>query len=144
MNASCTADVKMRINANPERVWTALTDPNEIRKYLFGTTTITNWQVGGPIRFVGEWDGKPYEDKGSVLAVEHLKLIRFTYWSSMSGLADVPENYVVVTYQLESDNGNTNFTLTQENCRSEEARQHAEENWAMAIGTLKRLAESKP
>ncbi|MCE2937295.1 MAG: hypothetical protein ACK5V5_12725 [Cyclobacteriaceae bacterium] len=52
-------------------------------------------------------------------------------------MADVPENYVVVTYLLESDHGNTKFTLTQENCCSEEARQHAEEHWAMAIGTFK-------
>jgi len=57
-------------------------------------------------------------------------------------LADVPENYVVVTYLLESDHGNTKFTLTQENCRSDEARQHAEEHWAMAIGTLKQIVES--
>lgn len=132
------------MKANVERVWNALTRPNEIRVYLFGTTTITDWHVGGSIRFVGEWEGQTYEDKGTVLAVEQLKLIRYTHWSSMSGLADLPENHVVVIYQLEEANGSTTFTLTQENCRSEEVQQLAEKNWTTILDSLKQLVESNP
>ena len=48
----------------------ALTDPEQVRSWMVGTTLTTDWQVGSPITWQGEMDGKPYEDKGEVLEVE--------------------------------------------------------------------------
>src|SRR5205807_9908914 len=53
-----------------------------------------------PITWKGEWQGKTYEDKGTVLAVEPNKLLRITHWSPMGGSEDKPENYHTVTYEL--------------------------------------------
>jgi hypothetical protein len=64
-----------------------------------------------------------------VLAFEEFRLIRFSYWSSMPGVEDVPEYYVVVTWQLEPEGKILRFTLLQENCRSEEVQKHSQENW---------------
>ena len=55
-------EVQFEINAPVEQVWKALTDPELIKQYFFGTQTETSWKVGTPIYFRGEWDGKPYED----------------------------------------------------------------------------------
>jgi len=46
------------INAEPSKVWDALTDPAIIKKYLFGTETITDWMVGSEIIF-REYMAKP-------------------------------------------------------------------------------------
>ena len=88
-----------------------LTDPEKIKIYLFGTETITDWNVGSPISFQGNYEGQTCHDKGNVLEVEKNKILKYNYWSSFSGLKDQLENYAVVTYKLEQKNtGQTVFT----------------------------------
>ena len=67
------------ILAPPARVWKALTDPDLIRQYLFGTEAISDWKAGSPIRYRGVWEGKSYEDKGVVLRAEPGKMLETTY-----------------------------------------------------------------
>ncbi len=137
-----TCHVSLEINASKTKIWKALIDPEQIKKYLFGTNTRCDWKVGSPIRFTGEWEGKPYEDKGTILQIEKEKILKYDYWSSMSGQPDLPENYLVVTYQLSEKDGRTLFTLTQENCKTIEARDHSESNWKMVLDGLRSLVES--
>lgn len=129
------------INAAAEKVWDALTQPEVIRQYFFGTNASTTWEVNSPITFKGEWEGKPYSDKGTVLAFEPYKLIRYTYWSSISGIEDKPENYVVITYKLMEDDGKTHLTITQENIPDEKMKEHSEQNWSKVLHELKNLLE---
>ena len=67
------AHAKVTVDATPQQAWQALTDPGEIRKWMAGTTLTTDWQVGSPITWQGEMEGKPYEDKGEVLEVEEAR-----------------------------------------------------------------------
>jgi len=130
------------IRASPEMVWDALTDPEKIRQYLFGTQAISDWETGSPITWRGTYQGKSYEDKGVVLRSEPGKLLETTYWSSMSGLADTPENYKVVRYDLIPDQDGTLVTVTQDNNLSEEEKVHSEGNWKMVLEGLKALIET--
>ena len=57
----------LAIEAPPAKVWRALTDPDQVREYMHGTNLATDWVVGDPITWSGEWKGKPYMDKGTVL-----------------------------------------------------------------------------
>jgi uncharacterized protein YndB with AHSA1/START domain len=138
------AKVTILIHAPVSRVWQALIEPDLIQKYLFGTRTITDWKVGSPIKWRGEWQGKTYEDKGAVLRFVPEKLIETTYWSSMGDLTNIPENYKKVTYELKPDNTGTYLTLTQDNNTSEEDKNHSEQNWTMVLENLKRLVEQRP
>lgn len=131
------------INAPVSKVWEALTKPEIIKKYFFNTNTSTDWKPGNPIIFKGEWQGKSYEDKGTVLNYEHEKLIRYNYWSSMSGIEDKPENYVIITYKLSQENNRTHLTITQENIPDEKTRIHSEENWNQVLQGLKNLMETE-
>jgi len=131
------------IDAPVKKVWDALTKPEIIKQYFFGTNTTTTWKVNSPITFNGEWEGKSYSDKGTVLAFEPGKLIRYTYWSSMSGIEDKPENYVVITYKLMEDNGKTHLTITQENIPDEKMKEHSEQNWNKVLQALKNLLEKQ-
>ena len=90
-------------------MWEALTNPDLIKQYLFGTTVKTDWQVGSPIIYEGQWQGKSYQDKGTVMQIEPGKLLVSTYWSSMEGLPDVPENYKTVRYELSPEGAGTTF-----------------------------------
>src|SRR4051812_30539124 len=98
MKSNITLKVSLPIMAPKSKVWKALTDPDQIKKYFFGTETKTTWQPGTPITFSGEWEGKPYLDKGTVLEVEPEKMLKYNYWSSFSGTDDVPENYANIVY----------------------------------------------
>ena len=141
MKSNIKAQVSINIHASISNVWEALTKTEIIKQYLFGTNTITDWKVGSPIKFKGEWEGKSYEDKGTILDIQKNKLIKYDYWSSMSGIEDKPENYVTVTYRLTEELGKTKVTITQENIPSEEMRKHSEENWNKVLGDLKNLLE---
>lgn len=134
--------ITSEINAPIANVWDALINPEQIKKYLFGTQTHCDWKVGSPIRFTGEWDGKSYEDKGTILAIEKEKILSYDYWSNFSGVPDVPENYQIVTFRLDNKKDKTILSLTQQNIRSEEAKAHSEENWKMVLNSLKELVEN--
>ena len=141
MKNEYSAQVSATINAPKAKVWEALTEPAMIKQYFFGTETQTDWQVGSPVKFTGEWQGKTYEDKGTVLANETGKRLQYSYWSSMSGIEDKPENYVTVTYEITEKEGHTLVTISQDNIPSEEMKKHSEENWGKVLEGLKKLLE---
>jgi uncharacterized protein YndB with AHSA1/START domain len=142
MKNNITGHASVIIDAPKEKVWEALTKPEIIKQYFFGTDTHTDWQPGSPVTFTGEWEGKSYEDKGTVLSVEANRFLRYDYWSSMSGIEDKPENYVIITYELqEKEEGVTRLTVTQENIPTEQMKDHSEENWNKVLGGLKTLLE---
>ncbi len=141
MKSDISAKVSTVINAPVSAVWEALTNPEIIKHYFFGTDTITDWKVGGPLRFKGEWEGKKYEDKGTVLKFEPNKMLQYNYWSSMSGIEDKPENYVRITYFLSKEKEKTLLTISQENIPDEKTKEHSEQNWKKVLNNLKNLLE---
>ena len=142
MQNTLVATSSIAIKAPVSKVWDALTNPEMIAKYLFGTKTVTDWNVGSPITYTGVWEGKTYQDKGVVLANIPEKLLKTSYWSSMSGKPDKPENYQIVTYTLTPNGGETTLTITQEQITSEVDRDHSGDNWNMVLQTIKKLLES--
>ncbi len=41
------------IETSPEKLWQALTDPQMTKQYFYGTEVVSDWNVGGEIRYVG-------------------------------------------------------------------------------------------
>ena len=136
-----TATRSVVIEAEPADVWAALTDPELVSQAFFGAKVDTDWQVGSPITFSGEWQGKPFQDKGEIVKVEPNKVLQFTHFSPMAGQPDVPENYHTVTFKLMPSNGATELTISQSNAGSEEERKHSEDNWAQVLKSFKQVAE---
>ena len=141
MKSTFTAAARVTIEAGAEKVWDALTNPKIIKQYLFGTEASSDWKVGSSITYKGVWEGKPYEDKGKILELVPNELLRSTYLSSFSGLADKPENYNTVTYALSNAGGRTELTVTQDNIQTKEAADHSEGNWALVLQAMKKLLE---
>ena len=97
--------------------------------------------MGSPITFKGEWEGKAYEDKGTILQIEEAKILKYNYWSSMSNLKDEPDNYQIITYVLDDRDSKTPLSIVQENCASDETREHSESNWKYVLETMKTMLE---
>ena len=142
MNKELTFTKSIVINAGTDMVWQALTDREIIKKYFFGTEAISDWKVGSTLVFQGEWEGKKYQDKGNILAVESGRLLQYNYWSGFSGLEDTEENYSLVTYRLKPGGKGTSVILTQEGFASEEALSHAAGAWSMVLDNMKKLIEN--
>ncbi|MHB1048762.1 MAG: SRPBCC family protein [Bacteroidota bacterium] len=141
MPGTFSATVKITIHKDTTAVWNALTDPNIIKQYFFGTQTETDWKKGSPIVFRGEWEGKKYEDKGIILDIQPEKRVQYSYWSSMSGTPDRPENYSVITYELTNDGTSTMLTITQDGINTVEQKNHSEKNWKYVMEGMKKLVE---
>ncbi len=141
MDKKYISKASITISAPISKVWDALTKPELIKQYLFGTEVTTDWQVGSPITYRGNWQGRSYEDKGKVLKVEPNKILVSTFWSSLAGLPDIPENYKTVRYELSSMDAGTNLTITQDNNNSQEEADHSEQNWKMVLEGIKKLLE---
>jgi uncharacterized protein YndB with AHSA1/START domain len=132
---------KTTINAPIEKVWDALTNPEMVKQYFFGSEQQTDWKVGSPIIWSGEYEGQKYVDKGTVLEFEPNHKLAFSYLSSWSNMEDKPENYLMVTYEVSrAGNGGTELTITQTNYDAEKAA-HSAENWKIVIDGMKGLIE---
>jgi uncharacterized protein YndB with AHSA1/START domain len=131
------------INAPAAKVWQGLTDPELVKQYFFGTNLKSDWKEGSPITFSGEWDGKAYEDKGTILEITPGEYVKYSYWSSMSGIEDKPENYANVSYKVIEMDGVSTLEITQDGIKDEASKEHSEQNWQMVFGGLKKILEEK-
>jgi uncharacterized protein YndB with AHSA1/START domain len=142
-----TAEATVDINAPRSDVWQSLTDPKKIKEYYLGAEVQTDWQVGSPITFKGELDGKAFEDKGEILEVEPERKLAYSHWSPSSGKPDTPENYHVVAITLDDRDGATHVTLRQSNLQGGATdadranREEFEKNWKQMLDGLKEVTE---
>ena len=143
MKADLKVQTSITVQATAKEVWKALTTPALIKKYLMGTDVSSDWKEGSAINYNGEYKGKKYHDKGVIKKLEPEKIFQSTYWSSMSGKEDKPENYNLVTYKLTGENDKTVVTLIQDNVASEKEKEHLTQNWKMVLKKLKEVVEGE-
>jgi len=144
MNRNLKVSKSIEIHSTAEEVWNALTNPEKIKAYLFGTETITDWKIGSPIIFQGEYDGNKYIDKGNVLENKRNESLKYNYWSGFSGLEDKLDNYSIVTYHIENASDNqVKLTWTQEGFANKEGQQHSEKGLYGMLEQIKKMVEKK-
>ena len=141
MTQSYVATKAVTIAAAPDRIWEALTTPEQVKQYMFGADVVTDWVKGGPIVYRGVWEGQPFEDKGTVLDIDPPLLLRTSYYSPLSGKPDTPENYSEVTYAVSRDGKASRLTVTQSNIPTEEGAAQSESNWGMTLDAIKAMIE---
>ena len=135
------ATAEIEIDSPAHEVWSALTDPQQIEQFMFGTHVVTDWKPGSPIVWSGEYQGRAYEDKGEILEVERAKRLKMTHFSSLSGQDDVPENYHTVSYEVDGVDGGTQITLDQDGNESQEQAEQFSQNWQTSLNQLKEHVE---
>lgn len=141
MDKKFDADASVVVDALNAEVWNALVNPESIKHYMFGTNVVSDWREGATITWEGEWQGKPYEDKGRIVQIKPGEMIQYTHFSPLAGLPDQPDNYHTVTIKLSNEGNRTRVALSQDNNPTEQARDHAEKNWGMMLTGLKEFVE---
>jgi uncharacterized protein YndB with AHSA1/START domain len=129
------------IRAPIDKVWQAVTNPEKIKSYLYGTDVTSSFQEGSPIRFTGVYEEKGYEDKGTILKFQPNKVFSYSYWSSMSGIPDVPENYAAITFELEAHGNQTRLTLSQANSPTQSMYEHSQTGWDHSLDIIEDLVK---
>ena len=140
--AGFNATAEIDTAAAPDRVWAALTKPEQIAGYMHGSQVETTWEVGSPITWDGEYEGRAYQDKGEVLTYDEPRLLSVTHYSPMMGQPDEPENYHTVVYTLSETDTGTHLALTQDGCDDEEQAQQFSQNWQEMLDGLKTQVEA--
>lgn len=133
------------INAPASRVWNALTDPRQIRRYFFNTEASDDFREGGIVTYKGIYEGKPYVDKGKIVEFIPERKMTIDHWSSRLGKPDAPENYIAHSYCLTPSANKTKLVMAQEDhYQSDEARAKAWVHWDVVIDGLRRIVEQAP
>jgi uncharacterized protein YndB with AHSA1/START domain len=103
------------IHAPAAKVWNALTNPAETKKYMFGCEALSDWKEGSPLIWKGNFNGvEVVAVKGTVLKIRPGSYLEYTVIDPNNPkIPDLPENYLTVTCELVEQDGITTLTTTQ-------------------------------
>ena len=138
--ASPSLTLKRHLNAAPQKVYAAWTDPTQIVKW-FGpdagpvTRAETDLKVGGRYTVVFHTgDGEEHSVSGVYREVKSNEKLVFTWaWRS------TPERESLVTILIKPDAGGSILTLIHEQFFDEEARDRHEFGWTGSLNKLEKL-----
>jgi uncharacterized protein YndB with AHSA1/START domain len=137
------------IHAPAVKVWDVLTNPEQTKKYMFGCEAISDWKPGSDLRWKGNYEGKEMIFvKGKIVEIQPEKYLAYTTIDPNSGMEDIPENYLTVTYDLSEENGRTVLNVTQGDYSkvADGEKRYREtynngEGWNPILAEIKKLAE---
>jgi uncharacterized protein YndB with AHSA1/START domain len=131
------------INASASNVWKVLTDPRCIEQWISDDAIVVELdpKPGGAIRMHGDFHAFPLGNKGTVLAFEPNERFVYTFWSNLTQLPDVPENYFTIAFQLTANGDSTTLELLQTNLINEVILKHWELYWNVTLDLIRGMAE---
>jgi uncharacterized protein YndB with AHSA1/START domain len=112
-----TSESVVKIRAPAGKVWRALTVPELVKQWQYGSDLLTAWEPGTPIIFRSEWNGQVFEQKGVVLEFASASRLKYSLFFPSPGLQDIPENHFFMTYELTESDGITSVVFRQEDPR---------------------------
>ncbi len=133
----------IKINAPIQKVWKAVTEPEMVKLWQFGSDLKTTWKVGTEIKFVTEWEDQIFEQWGKILEVRENELLKYSLFAPRPDLEDKPENYFVMSYVLTEENGNTKLEIIQEDNRPNAIQEEQQGIENPILKSLKDLAETE-
>jgi len=137
-----TTDSIVRIAAPARKVWLALTVPDLVKQWQYGSDLLTTWEVGTPIIFRNEWNGQVFEQKGNVLEFVPDSRLRYSLFFPHPDLRDIPEHYFFMTYELTESEGGTSLLVRQEDPRPSPPNESTDgEEGPDVLSSLKELVE---
>ncbi len=131
---------KIDIDATPDQVWEALTNPEKTKKYFFKCKVLSDWKTGSSITFKGKmFFIINFEMSGKILEIEPLKLLKYNLKNSNSSSVSI------VTDKLTYENGITTLTINDDVGQTEGAEKRfkkSNKGWDKILNGLKELVES--
>ena len=145
MSATLIIKEEIFFKANKNLVWDLITNPEKTKQYMFGCEVLSDWKTGNQILWKGVLENgtEIIYVKGIVMEYKEGKKVTFTMFDPNIGIADIPENYIKLTYEIILKERGCLLKITQgdfygtENAtkRFEESKQ----GWKMVIPLMKNV-----
>jgi uncharacterized protein YndB with AHSA1/START domain len=132
----------IRIQAKASAVWAAVVDPGTMTRWMRGVQVKSTWEPGSAITFAHTSRGQAYEDRGTVLAFEPERLLRYNHWSVLSHLPDSGSTRTVITLELTPAGEETDLAVAHDNLRGKAAFGHARFFWRNALADIRTIVEN--
>lgn len=133
------------IKTTKSNVWRAITDPDLVKQWQYGSQLLTDWKVGSEIVFRTEWEGQVFEQHGKILEIRENEYVSYNLFAPRPGLEDKPENYFIMKYILKAHGDGTELEIIQEDNRDIEREddnaQGTEEAENSVLTELRKVAE---
>ena len=97
---------RIHVRATPEAAWQALTDPDTVRQYYFGTAPRSTWRPGAVIDFVDD-DGV-VQMTGEILTCDPPRTLAHTFIPTWGGERDDQGS---LTWTIEAEASGCRITL---------------------------------
>ena len=137
-----TSKSTILVTASKQKVWDAITKPELVKKWQYGSDVLTDWKVGSEIRFRTEWENKVFEQWGKILEVVSNELIKYSLFFPRPDLEDKEENYFIMSYLISESENKIKLEIIKEDNRpgAVEEKESTEENSVLIA--LKEIIES--
>jgi len=133
-------EVHTIIQAPIRDAWALLVDPVQLGRLFWDSTVESDFLPGHPIVWKGVWEGKRFEDKGTIRQAKAPTLLQCTHWAPSSG-PDIEENYALLTWQLSEEKDGVRVTFRHENIATLQMKEHSEPMWKMLLDRMKEMLE---
>jgi uncharacterized protein YndB with AHSA1/START domain len=137
-----TSKSTILINATKQKVWDALTKPELVKKWQYGSDVLTDWKVGSEIRFRVEWDGKVFEQWGKILEIVLNELIKYSLFFPRPDLEDKEENYFIMSYIISESENEIKLEIVKEDNRPGAVIEKESDEENPVLVALKEIIES--
>jgi uncharacterized protein YndB with AHSA1/START domain len=127
------------IRTTPERLWEAITDPEIRRKYNFGATVESDWNVGSSVNLVATGVDGPLGE-GEILEIDPPRRLVQTMLAHFSPEAEA-EGFSRITWEIEPIEDSCRLTVTHDQMR-DGACDELYGGWPMILSGLKTWLES--
>ena len=128
------------IRTTLDKLWSALTDPEQMKEYWFGMHFKTEWKAGSDWQMLFP-DGK-VADAGEILAIERPKRIQLK-WRNEFRPELKAEGFSVCTIELEPYGSSVRLSISHSIERAESKFIHAVSGgWPKILSNLKSLLET--
>lgn len=128
------------IRTTPEKLWSALTDANQMKEYWFGMQIQTEWKAGAEWQMV--FPDRRVADRGEILELERPKRIQLK-WRNEFRPELKAEGFTLCTMDLEPVGGAVRLTITHTIERADSSFIRAVSGgWPKILSNLKSLLET--
>lgn len=137
-----TSKSTILVNASKQKVWDALTKPELVKKWQYGSEVLTDWMVGSEIRFRVEWDNKVLEQWGKILEIIPNELIKYSLFFPRPDLEDKEENYFIMSYLISESENAVQLEIIKEDNRPGAVEEKESTGENPVLTALKEIIES--
>ena len=132
------------INTSKAHVWDALVNPEKIKQYMPVTSVVSDWRENSPIVWRSEFQGKPFEVRGTVLRSDPERLLEYDHSLPIFRAFERSHSsatYQRVTIELRDEGAQTHVSVTEQGNKTRRDLEHSEGSWRMVLNGMKALLE---